>query len=338
MTFMQHLPAEVVDVLRTQVTAEYATLTMTGVPIDTPTYFFPSEDLSTIDVATGLAYPAKAERARKNPKVGLLVQGKPGQPVVSIAGEAAVRDSDLQANLERYMRETLFSPNSDPAINDWRTIRETMLYYFTRMIIEITPVHVRWWPSLDAMDQSPREWRAPAGVTYPSSDPAAPGKGSAAPGWDQPTWQELRARSLSEGLPGHLCLVDAEGYPAPMPVRGCREHPDGFELDVPASVPWRAGKATLSFIGKEIFVGEAEVHGGKALLRVERALPVWPLMTEAVASERTHDKLMARLVQEAERRGVSLPVIPETPPEPTEGACLRAEGYRAMGLVGADEQ
>jgi hypothetical protein len=329
-SFMQHLPDDVVRLLRGRTTAEYATLTATGVPIDTPSLIFPDADLTTIDLGTGLSYPAKAERARRIPKVGLLIEGEADQPVVSIAGFAAVRDADLQANLDRYLSETIFSANVDPELNDWAEIRERMLFYLIRIIISVTPAHVRWWRNRAAMDGAPDEWRAPAGTVYPASDPAAAAKPSAAPAWGQPPWQELRERALGEGQPAHLTLVDADGHPAPMPTYGCRLHDEGFALDVPKGAPWREGQATLSFRGKEIFVGEAFVDGAETILRVERALPVWPLMTEKVASEETYGKLMARLDEELARRGAPRPVVPRTPPAPTEGAKLRRTGFQTI--------
>jgi hypothetical protein len=330
MGWAQDLPGDLLEYIRGRVVGEYATVSGAGVPIDTPTYVFPSDDLSSIDIGTGLAYPAKAERARRNPKAGLLLEGGPDEPVVSVAGLATVRDADLQSNLERYLAETIFSPNINPENTPWADV-EKMTWYLSRVLVCVTPTHIRWWRSRSAMDEPPQEWRAPAGTAAPPSDPAPEARPSEAPTWRPYTVEELKARSLTQGLPGHLTLLDADGYPLPIRVRTVADHPEGFRLDVPKGAPWSQGKATLSFIGKEIFVGDVRPEGGASIFRIERALPVQPLTDEGPMPA-TLATLRQRLEKELARRGKAVPVVPPKPPAPTEGAKLRLKATLALTM------
>jgi len=59
-------------------TCHYASLTRDERPITWPVTPYVNDDRRSVDVSTGLAYPAKAERARRNPNVGLLFQDAVG--------------------------------------------------------------------------------------------------------------------------------------------------------------------------------------------------------------------------------------------------------------------
>jgi hypothetical protein len=320
MATLQELPAKVLDLMRSGSIAEYATVSAAGVPIDTPVLYFPSEGLRTFDVATGLSYPAKAERARRNPKVGLLIEGGSEEPVIAIAGMAAVRDSDLQANAERYLSEAGYILPGDP---EWSLARQAV-WYWTRIIIEITPARIYWWDKAAAMDAAPQRWSAPADTVYPQSDPAPAGKVSEPSNWEQQPWQDLGRQALGRGASGHLSVIDAEGYPMTVRVRAIEANETGFTLSLSKGLPWPSeGKASLTFQGNETFVGEVTQAGGSITMRVDRTLPILPMTPDMSQLwepvPHTRENLMRRLRHETERRGLPIPTIPIDRPPPTEG-------------------
>ena len=300
-------------------------------PIDTPVLYFPSEGLTSFNLTTGLSYPAKAERARRNPRVGLLLEGGPDEPVVSIAGMAAVRDADLQANVLRYLAEAAQTLPHNP---DWELARQAV-WYWTRIIVEVTPARVLWWDNPTAMDHPPHRWQAPAATIYPQSDPAPPGKVSKPASWDQPAWRELAAHALARGAKCHLSLIDPEGFPLPMPVRRAEAEAAGFALDLPRGIPGPlTGKACLTFGGIETFIGEISGADGTAFLQVERALPVFPMTRDMTQlwqpSDDTRAQLMRRLTEETGRRSLAVPVVPEDRPPPSEGYQRRIARMQAL--------
>lgn len=342
MSYLDHLPEQVGNLVRSRFVCEWASISKAGVPINSPLVPFVSEDLETIDCATGLAYPAKAERARRNPRIGMLFEGGRDDPVVSIGGIAAVRDSDFQANLERYLSEEILTTMLDPAKTDYASVTRHAIWYFTRIVVCVKPAVVRWWVSPAAMDEAPHEWRAPAETRFPESDPAPPGGLAAAPWAKPPDWRSMAASAVGRGAPAHLTLVDGEGYPLPVCCRGIALEDKGFRLEMPGWLPWSEGKATLSFEGLEIFVGEARRSGSRLELAVERALPVMPLLASPGEILRprpeTKQALMERIAHELDRRGARLPVMPPAPPEPTAGARYRADAaFGYDGLAGVRE-
>ena len=341
MSFLEQLPAPVSRLIETRYICEWATVSKAGVPIDSPLVPFLSADNETIDCATGLAYPVKAERARNNPKTGLLLEGGPDEPVVSISGYAAVKDRDFQANLERYLSEQILTPMLHPDKGEYADYTRHALHYFTRIVVCVKPAVVRWWDSPAAMDGPPHEWRAPAGTQWPQSDPAPGGAGVPVP-WNQPPdWRAMVQSGIGRKAAAHLTLIDAEGFPLPIRAREVHATDDGMRLVMPGWLPWNGGKATVSFEGIEVLVGEVELEGRTAHFRAERALPLHPLMTSPEEilrpSEATKEALMARIRHELDRRRCVLPRMPVEPPEPTAGARLRYEVAHSFGGFASGE-
>jgi hypothetical protein len=347
MSYLDELPPAVAELIRSNLIAEFGTVSAAGVPIDTSMIYFPSAGARTLDVATGVGYPAKAERVRKNPKVGLLLEGcGPGEPVISIAGMGAVRDTDLAANTHRYIVETGFQRISKVP---W-SIGQRAIWYYCKIMVEITPARIYWWDSHAAMDRPPQVWKAPADTVYPRSDPEPPGRISKPVQWEQPPWQEAFAHAMNreallmahrlpgvltpDGIkptappPGHLTLCDAEGFPLPIRAHDIAMADGGIRMRLPRGAPWQpSGKATLTFEGLETFVGDVTSDGDVTFLEVERILPFHPIMADPPSmwepSAETREGLMARLRHEAERRGVPIPTIDPAEPQPTEGGRLR---------------
>lgn len=333
MTLLAELPEHVAAMLRRTLVTEFATLSKAGVPIDTPVSYFNPDDLATIDVATGLSYPAKAERARRNPKVGLLIAGAEDEPVVSIAGMAAVKDADLQANALRYIAETGFSRPGNPP---WELARKAV-WYWTRMIIEVAPVTVRWWDNREALEGEPHVMRTPEGTAYPASDPAPAGSVSSPNKWPDQDWRALAEQATDMGGTAHLTVCDDDGFPLPVPVRDVRLTDEGLVMSVPKGAPWKPrGKACLTWYGNQTFVGEVSANGDDTLLTVERALPIHPFIADDSVMWQPEPELreafMDRLRHELERRGQPIPELPEEEPEPTKGALIRMGRYEDRGL------
>jgi hypothetical protein len=324
MSSLHDLPKHVFATIESGVVAEFATVTAKGVPIDTPTYYFPADDMSTIDLATGVPNPAKAERARRNPKIGLLIEGRPEEPVVVIRARAAVRDRDIQSNALRYLAETGWQGISHGIT--WEKARLAITYW-SRIIIQNTPDRLYWWDNRAALDGPPGVWKAAAGTVWPVSDPAS--EAPPTPGnWTARPWREVAVSALNAGHAGHLSVIDSDGFPLPMRTRSLELVDEGFRIVVPKGMPWAfAGPACVTFAGYRTFVGEAIPQGDSVLFRVQRALPQHPstLDTKQVLqpAEATLAKTRARLEAEMARRGQPLPVIPDQPPERTRIAKIR---------------
>lgn len=335
MSFLDNLPAHVSRLIETRYFCEWATVSKAGVPIDSPLVPFLSPDNETIDCGTGLAYPVKAERARRNPKVGMLFEGGAGDPVVSIGGYAAVRDRDLQANLLRYLSEQILTPMLDPANGEYADFTRHALHYFTRIIVCTKPAVVRWWDNPAAMDGPPQVWRAAEGTEWPRSDPA-PGGAPIAAAWAQPPdWRAMAASAVGRKAAAQVTVVDAEGFPLPIRAREVHAADDGLRLVMPGWLPWSGGQATVSFDGIEVLVGQVRLEGNVAHFTCERALPLHPLLIDGSQILRplpeTRAALMHRIEHELARRGLPLPRMPDEPPEPTPGAVLRRDVAHSFG-------
>jgi hypothetical protein len=280
--------------------------------------------MSTIDLATGLPNPAKAERARRNSKVGLLIEGRPEEPLVVVRAHAAVRDRDIQANAIRYLAETGYKGISHGIT--WEQARLAVTYW-SRIIIENKPERIYWWDNHAALDRPPQIWNAAPGTVYPQSDPAPAGNMTSS-AWAVRPWRDVAQDAVKSGNAAHISVLDEDGFPLPMRTRSFEVTEQGFQLIISKGIPWQLkGKASLTFAGFQTFVGEVVPGPNGFVFRVERSLPQHPSTydTKQVLqpSEETRAKARARLELEAARRGQSLPVIPLEPPERTRIALIR---------------
>jgi hypothetical protein len=317
-------PTELSETFERAITCEYASLTRAGAPVTVPST--PYVGAGTLDVSTGLSYPAKAERARRNPKVALLYAdpigaGSAELPVVLVQGHAAVRDADLQANTDRYTRLTM-AKLPETTKGQPRFLLRRMKFYYARIWIEIVPQRILWWDSRELAGQ-PKTWVAEPSGALPQSD-RAPSGSQPAPWLSPPEdWRPIAARALRELPLADLTFVDRDGYPVCLPVTAGELAGEEVAMTLGSGAPEpQAGSACLTVHGHgETFTGQENhtligtlVQDGDGLrLRVERALADWSAAGNraqvAIGFLRKGRLLTPRLRDEAARRGQPVPQV-----------------------------
>jgi hypothetical protein len=219
------LPPEVQRVFDKFITTEFTAIDRHGRPITWPVtpYYRPGDPC--IDVTTGLGYPKKAKDALANPKVALLFSDPTGSglehaPQVLVQGVADVDDRDLDANRERYSRESVEKLPDIQKLLPPERVRGLFNWYFTRIYVHVRPERVYVWGNGDSAKE-PQLFDAHMEEVRSGHDEEPPGEHAPAAGggtvWDS------RMDELGERYPtAVLSIVAPDGFP--------------FSLRVPISV------------------------------------------------------------------------------------------------------
>lgn len=314
-------PREAAELFDRAVVCEYASLTRDGRPVTWPVTPYVGAG-GTLDVSTGLTYPDKAERARRDPRVALLYSSAEGSeleraPVVLVRGRATVRDADLQANTDRYVRESLAKTGGFAGM-PWFLVKR-LGWYFARVWVEVTPERIVWWPEGD-LSRAPEVWTSPRDVVAPASDPAPRGPRLPSRSVPPSDWRPFADRAARLGEP--VVTMVADGMPLPVRVRSAVRTEAGFDLRLPAGVEAAAGPVCLTFHrhgpGLEwqenvVLVGTATGADDRLSVRIERALNDWSLAGNRRERNRSFlgqgRMLRKRLKAEAARRGQPVPRV-----------------------------
>ena len=307
------LPPEVQRVFDSFITTEYTTIDRRGQPIAWPVTPYYRPDDPCIDVTTGLGYPKKAKDARANPKVALLFSDPTGSgmeraPQVLVQGTAEVDDRDLDANRERYTRESVEKlPASRPMLPP-KPIRGLFNWYFTRIYVHVRPERVYVWPDGDAASE-PKLFDAHMEEVRSGHDEEPPARHAPAEG-GTPEW-DTRMDELGARYPtAVLSLVAPDGFP--------------FSLRVPISVDRAAHRIRIGAgaLGLPVQPGLACVtahdhHPSSCGSATSRCAATWSRRTAAGRSSRTGSSAASSC------RRLGLPEIPaelrEDPAVPQEG-------------------
>jgi hypothetical protein len=245
------LPQEARDAFRRFITCEYTTVDARQQPITWPVTPYYTDGAPTVDVTTGLGYPKKADDARRNPHVSLLFSDPTGSGIESgitvlVQGTAAVDEADLEANRERYFRESWDKLPGIRGLHPPKPIRGLFNWYYTRIYVHVRPERVFIWPDGDhsrepqLMDSRLEEVRS--GQSEEPLDPHVPPTGGAVP-WDARIGQ-LGSRHTS----AVLSWVAPDGFPLSVRVR---PEPNAVQSRIllgpgPAGLPIAEGCACLT--------------------------------------------------------------------------------------------
>jgi hypothetical protein len=251
------LPTEVREAFERFITCELTTVDARQQPIVWPVTPYYSTGWPTIDTTTGLGYPKKAHDARRNPRVALLFSDPTGSGIgsgiqVLVQGMAEVDDHDLDANRERYRRESAIKLPRGRAVMPPRFLDGIAAWYVNRIYIKVRPERVFVWPQgeiakpAECHDAHLEEVRSGH-----SEEPLQPHEPPAGGGlaWDERV--EQLGRRYSDAV---LAWIAPDGFPLAVRVPvGVDPEARRISLDAqPAGMPLVEGRACLTAHGHDV--------------------------------------------------------------------------------------
>jgi hypothetical protein len=210
------LPEHVQAVFDRFITTELTTVDGQGQPITWPVTPYYTPGARCIDVTTGLGYPKKANDARANPLVGLLFSDPTGcglseAPMVLVQGTAEVDDQDLEANRQRYARESLEKLPGIKQLTPPGPIQRMMSWYYTRIYISVRPERVYVWPRGD-LTEEPQLYDAHMEEVR-SGHSEEPDRFHADPGGGSTAWHPRLAELGTTYPTAVVSIVSPDGFP-----------------------------------------------------------------------------------------------------------------------------
>jgi hypothetical protein len=244
------LPQEARSAFARFVTCEFTTVDAAKQPITWPVTPYYDEGGPTIDVTTGLGYPKKADDARAHPAVSLLFSDPTGSGLESgirvlVQGTATIDDEDLEANAERYRRESGVKLPATKKMHPPKPLRGLFNWYYARLYIKVRPERVFVWPGGElgkeptVHDAHLEEVRS--GHAEEPVEPHGPPAGGS-PAWDE------RMEFLDEHETGVLSWLGPDGFPISIRVPYAAD-PSDREIRIegaPAGLPVLEGRACLT--------------------------------------------------------------------------------------------
>jgi hypothetical protein len=298
------------------VTCEFTTIGARKQPITWPVIPYYEPGGPTIDVTTGLGYPKKADDAKRHPSVSLLFSDPTGSgierpPQVLVQGTAEVDEHDLDANRERYLRETAEKLPATRSMHPPKPIRGIFNWYYTRIYVLVRPERVFVWPDGDVTgepqlhDAHLEEVRS--GHTEESPEDHGPASGG------QVAWNE-DVEQLGHRYPtAALGWLAPDGFPASVRVP-VRADPGSRSIVLeaePTGVPLLEGRACLTahthapdFSWQRNFQVRGDLVKGNGAWRLipHRLVGGFEMPQSAVGRTRSFMSRMIRYTRTARRR------------------------------------
>jgi hypothetical protein len=150
------LPEEVAAVLRAYYTCEVTTVNSKGQPMTWPALAYYDEATGEIFFSVSIAFPIKAQNARKRPQVSLLYSDPTGSgldhaPAVLVQGDATVAEIlEVTPHTKALSKLALQrQPDSGRFQTSGLARRLFSWYLFKRIGITVRPRHLTVWPNRD---------------------------------------------------------------------------------------------------------------------------------------------------------------------------------------------